>query len=385
MALAEDTVEAHQTTLAHVVEIAQGGAADVGDVSQAESRLARAEDDFARARNRLQDADTAYLSIVGETAKGLKRPEPPIEALPGTVDEAVALAVAANPAVRLPESEAAEADAEYRKSKSNFWPRVNFELAGNTSRNAGGSRGSDAGVSALLVMNCNLYRGGADIAGRQVAIARLAAARQGLARAIRIVEEQVCLAWSALQTGRDRVTALRSAVLANEVVRVTYREQFNLNQRSLLDLLDSENDLFVAKANLITTEIGVVFGVYRVLATTGGLLAALNVKPPPEAYDDGVRGLGQRATPRKATPTPENPPEATPAPTKKTIGRANPVSKGRVPPGPDESRQAVPAAVRAPGLLVARRRVAPLVPLASFGRASPVAASIKRLPKLPPK
>ena len=221
VALADDTVQAHQTTLAHVVEIARGGAADVGDVNQAESRLARAQDDFARARNQLQDADTTYLAIVGETAKGLKRPDPPIEALPGTVEEAVALAVAANPAMKLAESEAAEAEAEYRKSKSNFWPRVNFELAANSSHNAAGSRSSDTGLSALIVLNYNLYRGGADIAGRQVAIARLAAARQGLSRAVRIVEEQVRLAWSALQTGRDRVTALRSAVLANEVVRVS--------------------------------------------------------------------------------------------------------------------------------------------------------------------
>jgi adhesin transport system outer membrane protein len=390
VALADDTVRAHQNTLAHVTEIAEGGAADVADVKQAESRLARAEDDFARARNRRQDADTAYLSIVGEAVGSLQRPDPPLDALPGTVAEAVALAVAANPAVKLAKSEAAEAQAEYRKSKAYFWPRVNFELAANSSSNVSGSRGSDTGISALLVLNYNLYRGGADNAGRQVAIANLAAARQGVSRAVRVVEEQVRLAWSALQTGRDRVTALRSAVLANEVVRVTYREQFDLNQRSLLDLLDSENDLFVARANLITSEIGVIFGVYRVLANTGGLLGALNVTPPPEALDDALSGVRRRSAPQlpETLPVPEKPLEAAPAPTKpaskkKVIGQASPLPIGRIPSNPDNSQHAVPVVEKSPAPLLAARRVAPRVPLAPFGRASPVAASIKRLPALP--
>lgn len=354
-----------------VLETAQGVAIGVADVKQAESRLARAKDDRARARNRLDDADAAYRRVVGEAVESLIRPAAPVHALPGSVADTVALAVAANPAVRVARAEIAEARAEYRKSKSNFWPRVNLEIAGNSSRNVDGARGADTDVSALVVLNYNLYRGGADVAQRQAYIARLAKSRQGLRRAIRVVEEQARRSWNALRNGRDRVAALRDAVRANEIVRVTYREQFDINQRSLLDLLDSENDLFIAKANLITSEFTVLFGVYRVLATTGGLLAALDVAPPREAGDDGRRALALPA----ATPAVKS----LSAPETKPVGRASPVTLGRIPPGLAQGRRAALAAANPPGTPAARRRVA-----APIGRASPVAASIKRLPELPP-
>ena len=384
--LAAATVQAHKDTLANVEEIARGGAAGLADIKQVVSRLARAQDDHARARNRLDDADTTYRRVVGEAVESLQQPDPPSQALPGTVDEAVALAAEVNAAVKVAKSETVEAEAEYRKSKSNFWPRVSFEIAGNTSHNTGGSRGSDTNVSALLLLTYNLYRGGSDEALIQVNISRLAASRKKLDRVIRDVEQQVRLSWSALQTGRDRVTALQSAVLANEVVRATYREQFDLNQRSLLDLLDSENDLFIAKANLITSETVVKFGIYRILATTGRLLAALNVKAPPEARDIGLREFGGSSAPSPVKTKPAPPPvpapiPKTPTPKTKVMGPASPVPRGRVLPGLNQSRHAGLAVAKPLKTPVARRRVVPLAPM---GRASPVAGSIKRLPELAP-
>ena len=62
--------------------MAAGGAVGVADVKQAESRLSRAQDDFAQARNRMNDADAAYRRIVGEPVAGLVRPQVPESALP---------------------------------------------------------------------------------------------------------------------------------------------------------------------------------------------------------------------------------------------------------------------------------------------------------------
>lgn len=288
VALAQDTVTAHEQTLGHVEEMAEGGAVGMADVKQAESRLARARDDFAQARNRMNDADATYRRVVGEPVANLNRPTVPLHALPPSIATAVELAVGSNAAVKVAKSEMVEAEAEYRKSRSNYFPRLNFEVSANSARNLDGVRGSEADVSALLVMNYNLYRGGSDVALRQSLIARLGESRQRLNRAVRLVEEQTRLSWNALRNGRDRVKALLSEVRANEIVRTTYRDQFDLNKRSLLDLLGSENDLFIAKANLITSEFAVMFGTYRVLATTGDLLSSLDVQPPPEAFDTGV-------------------------------------------------------------------------------------------------
>ena len=66
-------------------------------------------------------------------------------------------------------------------------------------------------------------------------------------------------------------------------VRDAYNQQFEIGQRSLLDLLDSENELFVSKGRLFTAEAQRVFAGYRVLAVQGKLGPALGVALPVEA------------------------------------------------------------------------------------------------------
>jgi len=66
-------------------------------------------------------------------------------------------------------------------------------------------------------------------------------------------------------------------------VRDAYIQQFELGQRSLLDLLDVQNELFVSRSTLTTESNTVAFGVYRTLATLGLLLRTLSIPLPEEA------------------------------------------------------------------------------------------------------
>src|SRR3546814_7578573 len=67
---------------------------------------------------------------------------------------------------------------------------------------------------------------------RREFVARLAESRQRLNRSVRVVEERTRLAWNALLSARQRLKALRAQVEANERVRVAYRQQFDIGQRS---------------------------------------------------------------------------------------------------------------------------------------------------------
>ena len=171
-------------------------------------------------------------------------------------------------------------------------------------RNADGTRGPDSDATAQVVFSYNLYRGGADIHRRREFIARLAESRQRLNRALRLTEEGTRLSWNALISAQDRLKALRAEVSANDQVRATYRQQFDIGQRDLLDLLDSENELFISKSNMVTSEFVELFGVYRILATTGTLLSVLDVQPPKAAFgkddkydeiDNAIGGSGAGA------------------------------------------------------------------------------------------
>lgn len=61
---------------------------------------------------------------------------------------------------------------------------------------------------------------------------------------------------------------------------MAYSQQFNLGQRTLLDLLDTENELFEARKDYLEAEYDEIISKYRVLNATGQLLDSLRVTRP---------------------------------------------------------------------------------------------------------
>ena len=83
--------------------------------------------------------------------------------------------------------------------------------------------------------------------------------------------------YNALQVAQDRLPTLEDRVLAADQVVVAYRQQFQLGQRTLLDVLDVENELFQARVALVQGEFDLRDANYRVLATMGTLGPTLGV------------------------------------------------------------------------------------------------------------
>ena len=81
--------------------------------------------------------------------------------------------------------------------------------------------------------------------------------------------------------GRAREFATQAA--ANPEFVKAYQDQFNLDRRTLLDVLDAQNELFVSRTNTINSEFLEMFAVYRLLALKGALLPTLGVEYPRES------------------------------------------------------------------------------------------------------
>lgn len=285
-AVAEENVRNHERTLALVETRERGGAATVADVQQAAARLATAEEQLTDAEARRRDADATYLRVVGEAPESLVRPITPLSVLPETLGAAIDRALTNNPSVAVSRADVEAARKEYLATKSPFLPRFDLEVDANSNRNIDGERGQDTSVSALVVMRYNLFRGGRDAARRQEFISRLAEARQRLNRSVRQAEEETRLSWNALQSARERIAVLRREVAANEQVTITYRQQYDLGGREILDLLDADRDLFISRSSLTTAEFIEYFSIYRVLADGGVLLSALDVEGLGESDND---------------------------------------------------------------------------------------------------
>jgi adhesin transport system outer membrane protein len=281
--LARENVEQHQRILGQVGLLERRGAGSIGDVRQAESRLAEAESSLALAIGNLRDAAAFYRAVVGLAPEDLEGGVPPIADLPESEDASAAVAAATNPTVQIANADVDVAKAELRGSRAGYYPNLDLELGASAGEDIDGVEGSDISAQALLVLRYNLFRGGGDIAREREAFSRLKEAREAVRVARRDAEEEARVAFNALTTARARLAALSQGVEAQRATRDIYAQQFDLGQRGLLDLLDAENELFNDRSNLVTATYTELFAVYRVLAVIGTLLDALSIERPKEA------------------------------------------------------------------------------------------------------
>lgn len=276
-------VQAHRRVLGAVQTRFRGGQTGVGDVHQAEARVANAEATLVTSRRSQRDAVIQFTRVVGQEPEDLVRPVMEESALPGSSFEAVEIGIQNNPTIKLAKADVDVSKAEISATKVPFWPVVNLEVSGSANQNLDGVRGSNNDASALVVFSYNLYRGGIDEANKFEFVQRHAESLERLASLKRQVAEDVRQSWNAMIKAREELGNLIDQVAADEKVVVTYRQEFQIGQRDLLDLLDSENELFNSRVRAITADYAAEFGGYRVLASIGQLLNVLGVNAVREA------------------------------------------------------------------------------------------------------
>lgn len=274
---AEDNVRAHVTTQADVEDRVEAGRSGLGDQRQAESRLAQARADLVTAQRRLDDARAFYRRVVGSEAMDLTRPELSDGMLPQDVNEALRRTAASNPSVTAALRDLDTAEAQVRVDDAPFWPRLDLEITGSQGHNIDGRQGDNDSFSALLVARWNLYAGGGDTARQKASLERVNEAYERMMKIKIQADEETRRSWNALVRQREQTRVLRERLASAEGVLSAYRQQFDIGQRDLLDVLDQQNDVFLARTAHTTADFSAQFAAYRVLAVSGELLAALNI------------------------------------------------------------------------------------------------------------
>jgi adhesin transport system outer membrane protein len=132
-------------------------------------------------------------------------------------------------------------------------------------------------------MNWNLYRGGADMARSREFIHRHQQSKEARAEAARALENDVRQTWASMVAAGERARQFAAQADANTEVVKAYKDQFNLDRRTLLDVLDSQNELFVSRSNTVNSEFLEMLAIYRLLALKGELLPTMQVEYPRES------------------------------------------------------------------------------------------------------
>ena len=279
---ARENLAAHNRTFDQVKLRADKGVGRRADLEQIDARLALAISNQAAAESTLRDAEIAYLKVVGKMPISLTRPEAP--PIPPSADEAVRIAVMNHPILRSALSDVDAAQAQREIARSFYFPRIELEASYSDNKNVDGIIGPNRDRLVMLWLKWNVFRGGFDY-HRDLETAKQINEAQEIARNTnRQVEAAVRLAYNAYATARDRLPSLDRYVKASDSTRDAYSKQFAIGQRTLLDLLDSENEFFTSRSTYVTALFIELSARFRVLNAMGNLMTAMEIKPPEEAF-----------------------------------------------------------------------------------------------------
>ncbi|RQS56505.1 MULTISPECIES: TolC family outer membrane protein [unclassified Burkholderia] len=284
-AAAEDNLESHRRIHDQIKLRSDRGVGRRADLYQAESRLALAQDNLRTEQSSLKDAEVAYARLVGSAPDALVKPVAPEGALPPTERLALDAALANHPSLAGAEADVAQARARYDGAKAALWPRLDLELSASHDRD--GVLGPTNDRRVMLRLRYNLFQGGADKARIGEAHAQIREAEEERNRTRLEIQESVSHAYNAYLTARDRMVVLKQYVDSSAATREAYMLQFGIGQRSLLDLLNAENEYYSARIDYIGGQYAEAASAYRVFAGMGQLLDTLHVGRPAEAWGAG--------------------------------------------------------------------------------------------------
>lgn len=278
--LAETNLASHERIYDQITRRSESGVGRTADLDQAEARLAQARNNLITEQTNLADAQVNYFSVVGRDASELTRPAGLAGQLPQSLSSARQEMLANNPLLSSAEADVQATEQQYEAAKSSFYPRFDAELSRGLDNNIDGVNGHSNEWQAMVRMRYNLFAGGSNKADLQSKAYQTGQAMDIRNNALRVLNEELGLAWNAMENARQQLPIAQQYVDYSSRVRGSYQKQFGLGERTLLDLLDSENELFTASRRLEEVRFIEMFTQYRIKATMGTLLKSQGVVAP---------------------------------------------------------------------------------------------------------
>jgi outer membrane protein, adhesin transport system len=277
--LAEDNYVQHKYANTQIGSRVNAGVGRGVDLEQAKARLALAESNLTTETANLHDVTARYARIVGELPpQRVAKAAASNAGQPASAGEAATLAVQESAAVSAAIENLRAARSTTKGREGQLWqPRVEARLRAGADRNLDGVPDQKRDTSAEVVLNWNLYNGGTDQARVRQAVDNVNQASDIRDKTCRDTRQQAAIAYNDTQKYVQTLEALDRNVLAIEKARDAYRQQFDIGQRSLLDLLNSENELFTAKRAYANAEFDLLIAQVRTLAWSQRLTTQLGL------------------------------------------------------------------------------------------------------------
>lgn len=278
--LATQNVNSHEGILAQIRERSNSGVGRRSQLQQTEGRVARAHASLIAQQNNLQDASTLLHHILGRYVDPKSLTEPVLPELPpDDLDTLIDQALLNHPAMKVAEKNINASRANYKRVRSSRYPDIDLRLASEWGDDIGGVTGSKKELSLVLNLTYNFYNGGADKADHQQKISIVHEQKEFAARVRRQIINTLRLAWVADESLSRQLEFLNIHIIKSRETVASYREEFFIGQRDLIDLLDAESELNTAQNQQAEAFFDSLAARYRVYESIGQLFESLNLQP----------------------------------------------------------------------------------------------------------
>lgn len=284
VSMAEENYVRHRSVFEQIQKKAAAGVGRRVDLEQAAGRLALSEANLLTDTANLHDVSARYQRLVGVAPpKDMPVPVGLNRDLPATMEVALRQAIERNPALLAAVENVRSADRAARTRNAAYQPRVDLRLRSDRGSNLSGAEGDSNNTSAQVVLSWNLFNGLSDVSRTRQFAEQLNVARDQRDNACRNLRQTLLIALNDTVKLTEQLTYFDQHQLSIEKARDAYRKQFDIGQRTLLDVLDTENELFSARRAYANAEYDREIAYARVHAGTGSLFSLLGLSRGPMA------------------------------------------------------------------------------------------------------
>lgn len=277
--LAQDNYVQHKATYDQIQRRTQSGVGRRVDMEQAGSRLELAEINLVTEKANLHDVSARYQRLIGVQPDAAITPPTQLgSAFPVQAKVALDTLYKKNPQILAASENIEAAQYEINGRRGAYSPRLDFRARTDHNENYLGVTGQREQNVAELVVSWNLFNGGSDRAREKQTIEKKSLAFDLREKACRDTRQTLLIAYNDVVRLKEQSTHYARQVALLEKTRDAYRDQFNVGQRTLLDLLDTENELLTARRSNVNADTDLTLAYLRTYAGMGTLLEYLGLQ-----------------------------------------------------------------------------------------------------------
>ena len=264
---------AHKQLFDKIKDRVDAGVGRKVDLEQATGRLALAEANLLTEATNLHDVTARVQRLLGELPpETLEQPEFYKSGVEASAVEALRVAYLQNPNLLSTIEDIQASKHEINTKEGKYYPRLDLQARKNLGTSSDGRNSTNAADVLELTMNFNLFNGFSDKASISQAVERLNTSNDFRNKACVDTRQLVTIAYNDITQFKEQLVFRNTHQKSIENAREAYRKQFDIGQRTLLDLLDTENEYFQAKRSFANANYDIQTAHARLYASQGELL-----------------------------------------------------------------------------------------------------------------